>query len=57
MKYGQILEVQLIRDNMSGKSKGCAFVKFESMTEGDAAIQQLVNTTLDGVYPLLATII
>ena len=41
-KFGEILESQIIRDS-SGQSKGCAFVKFASMTKAEEAIKELTN--------------
>ena len=35
--YGEILESQIIRDAKTGQSKGCAFVKFASMTKAEDA--------------------
>jgi len=35
--YGEILESQVIRDNKNNQSKGCAFVKFASMTKAEEA--------------------
>jgi len=49
--YGEILESQIIRDSKSGSSKGCAFVKFASMTKAEEA-KRLIETksiTLPGV--------
>jgi CUG-BP- and ETR3-like factor len=49
--YGEILESQIIRDPKSGQSKGCAFVKFASMTKAEEA-KRLIETksiTLPGV--------
>jgi hypothetical protein len=49
--YGEILESQIIRDAKTGQSKGCAFVKFASMTKAEEA-KHLIETkhiTLPGV--------
>jgi len=49
--YGEILESQIIRDPKTGQSKGCAFVKFASMTKAEEA-KRLIETksvTLPGV--------
>ena len=42
-KYGEILESQIIRDPKSGNHKGCAFVKFASMTCAENAQLSLQN--------------
>jgi len=49
--YGEILESQVIRDNKSNQSKGCAFVKFASMTKAEEAkkLIESSNTVLPGV--------
>lgn len=50
--YGEILESQIIRDTKSGQSKGCAFVKFASMTKAEET-KKMVETkgvTLPGVF-------
>lgn len=49
--YGEILESQIIRDSKSGQSKGCAFVKFASMTKAEEAkrLIESKNITLPGV--------
>jgi len=47
-KYGEILEVQMMRER-NGTSKGCAFVKFESMTKAEEAIDALKGTHLEGM--------
>jgi len=42
-KHGEILESQIIRDSRTGQSKGCAFVKFASMTNAEEAIKHLTS--------------
>jgi RNA recognition motif-containing protein len=44
-KYGDIIEAQIIRDNQRNH-KGCAFVKFRSLTEAQNAIEQLKNNKI-----------
>jgi RNA recognition motif. (a.k.a. RRM, RBD, or RNP domain) len=46
-KYGEIREVQVLRDRIVGH-KGCAFIRFGSITEADAAIRDLNGYTLNG---------
>jgi len=48
--YGEILESQVIRDNKNNQSKGCAFVKFASMTKAEEAKKMIEtsNTVLPG---------
>jgi len=51
-KFGEILETQIIRDNQNSH-RGCAFVKFASLTEADVAIASLNESCfLPGVSPL-----
>jgi RNA recognition motif-containing protein len=38
--FGEILETQIIRDT-NGNHRGCAFVKFASLTQADIAIASL----------------
>jgi len=49
--YGEILESQIIRDGKTGQSKGCAFVKFASMTDAEEAkhLIESKHITLPGV--------
>lgn len=39
-EFGDILDAQILRDKQ-GNHKGCAFVKFASMTQADKAIEKL----------------
>lgn len=48
-KFGEILEVQIMKER-NGTSKGCAFVKFESMTKAEEAIATLKGTHIEGVW-------
>lgn len=50
--YGEILESQIMRDPKTGHSRGCAFVKFASMTKAEEA-KKLIEAkavTLPGVW-------
>ncbi|KAK9940417.1 hypothetical protein M0R45_017079 [Rubus argutus] len=47
-KHGEIIEVKVICDHMSGKSKGCGFVKFTSETEVSTALKEMNGQLLDG---------
>lgn len=47
-EYGTITDVALITDRMSGRSKGIAFVTFETEEEAKAAIEALNGFELDG---------
>ena len=50
-KFGEIHETQIIRDTQ-GNHRGCAFVKFASLTEADIAIASLNESCfLPGVTP------
>ena len=44
--YGDILESQIIKDSKTGQSKGCAFVKFASMTKAEECIKQITSKPL-----------
>jgi len=47
-QHGDIVEVKLITDKFSGRSKGIAFVEFGSEEAAQAAIQALNNSDLNG---------
>ncbi len=51
--YGEILESQVIRDTKTNQSRGCAFVKFASMTKAEEAkkLIETKGTVLPGVQP------
>jgi cold-inducible RNA-binding protein len=46
--FGQVLTVNIIRDKVTGQSRGFAFVGMPSETEGKAAIGQLNSSELNG---------
>ena len=48
-EFGDILESQIIRDNKSGQHKGCAFVKFASMSSAERAMEELQGKAVEGV--------
>lgn len=47
-EFGEIVEIRLITDKMSGRSKGIAFVEFATEEEAQAAIAGTQNLELDG---------
>lgn len=47
-QHGQIKEIKLIIDRMTGRSKGIAFVEFEDEAEATAAMNATNGTELDG---------
>ena len=47
-KYGTVGEVNLIRDQFSGRLRGFGFVEMADATQGNAAIQALNGTDLGG---------
>lgn len=47
-EYGTLTDVALITDRMTGRSKGIAFVTFETEEEAQAAISALNGHELDG---------
>uniref|UniRef100_A0A8C9K9T1 RRM domain-containing protein n=1 Tax=Panthera tigris altaica TaxID=74533 RepID=A0A8C9K9T1_PANTA len=47
-KYGRISEVLLMKDRETSKSRGFAFVTFESPADAKAASRDMNGKTLDG---------
>lgn len=47
-EFGEIVEVKLITDRMTGRSRGIAFVKFASDDQAAAAIEALHGKEMDG---------
>ncbi|KAF8010701.1 hypothetical protein BT93_J1376 [Corymbia citriodora subsp. variegata] len=47
-QFGDIIEVKVICDHMSGKSKGYGFVQFESEAAASTALNELDGKSLDG---------
>ncbi|XP_077216214.1 glycine-rich RNA-binding protein 2, mitochondrial-like isoform X2 [Tasmannia lanceolata] len=47
-QHGEIIEVKVICDRMSGKSKGFGFVQFTLETEATTALQKMDDQLLDG---------
>ncbi|CAH9128763.1 unnamed protein product [Cuscuta epithymum] len=47
-KHGELIEVKVICDHRSGKSKGYGFVKFESETAANEALKEMNGQFLDG---------
>ncbi|XP_004647932.1 RNA-binding motif protein, X-linked-like-2 [Octodon degus] len=47
-KYGRIIEVLLMKDRETAKSRGFAFVTFESPADAKAAVRDLNGKSLDG---------
>ncbi len=46
--FGEVGEVNIIIDRMSGRSKGFGFVEMANDDEGNKAIEELNGTELDG---------
>lgn len=46
--FGEVSSVKIIMDKFSGRSKGFGFVEMADETEGQAAIDALNDTKLDG---------
>jgi len=47
-EFGEIVEVKLITDRMTGRSRGIGFVKFASEDHAAAAIEALHGKEMDG---------
>ncbi|KAM1148866.1 hypothetical protein TB2_029081 [Malus domestica] len=47
-KHGEIIEVKVICDHVSGKSRGYGFVKFTSESEATMALKEMDGQVLDG---------
>ena len=47
-QYGELTEVKLIIDRMTGRSRGIAFVEYATEEEAAAAIEALHNYELEG---------
>ena len=47
-QYGQLTEVKLITDRMTGRSRGIAFVEFANEEEAAAAVEAVNGYEMDG---------
>lgn len=47
-QYGEITDLKLITDRMSGRSKGIAFVTYATEESAQAAIEGMHNQEIDG---------
>lgn len=47
-KYGSVLRADVLKDKMTGRSRGFGFVEMENDAEAEKAIQELNNSDLDG---------
>ncbi|GMY10792.1 glycine-rich RNA-binding protein 2, mitochondrial-like isoform X2 [Fagus crenata] len=47
-QHGEIIEVKVICDHVSGKSKGYGFVRFTSETTATTALKEMDGQILDG---------
>lgn len=47
-QYGEITDLKVITDRMSGRSKGIAFITYATEEEAQAAIEAMHNQEIDG---------
>lgn len=47
-QFGEIVDLKLITDKMSGRSRGIAFVEFSKEEDANKAIESTNSTELDG---------
>ncbi|PIN24354.1 hypothetical protein CDL12_02887 [Handroanthus impetiginosus] len=47
-EYGEVIEVKVICDRVSGKSRGYGFVQFSSETAASKALKEMDGRLLDG---------
>nr|MDQ2644169.1 RNA-binding protein [Myxococcota bacterium] len=47
-RFGNVTSVAVVIDRMSGRSRGFGFVEFSTNEEGQAAMNELNGTELDG---------
>jgi cold-inducible RNA-binding protein len=47
-KYGSVLRADVLKDKMTGRSRGFGFVEMENDAEADKAIQELDGSDMDG---------
>jgi RNA recognition motif-containing protein len=47
-RFGSVTSVAVVIDRMSGRSRGFGFVEFATSEEGQAAMNELNGTSLDG---------
>lgn len=47
-EHGEVVEVNLITDRMSGRSKGFGFVEYATEEEAAAAVEAMSGSELDG---------
>ena len=47
-KYGEVLEVKLIKDQYSGELRGFGFIEMSAKADGQKAIEEVDGTELEG---------
>ena len=47
-QFGNVTSATVLKDKMTGRSRGFGFVEMENDSEADAAVQALNNSDLDG---------
>ena len=47
-QHGEVVSVKIVKDRFSGRSKGFGFVEMANKDEGEAAIQKLNDSEVEG---------
>lgn len=47
-QHGEVVSVKIVKDRFSGRSKGFGFVEMANKEEGEAAIQKLNDSEVEG---------
>ncbi|MDH5466989.1 MAG: RNA-binding protein [Candidatus Aminicenantes bacterium] len=47
-QYGEVVSAKIVKDRFSGRAKGFGFVEMANKDEGEAAIQKLNDSEVEG---------